>query len=263
MFASICKRLGTALLMLLLVVSTASAIDNAITFTGEVTYRERIALPPNAELRVTLMSLSGPRPIEVVGASAVLPAVGQVPLQFTLNVRSDSIKGSQYGLKAEILTGGAVVFRNPVPVPVDPAAPLPVRIIVNLAPPSPSDEPEPIVPAELEVTAELFDTIWQVQSIAGKDVLGATKVSLSIAPDRRAGGNGGCNNYFTEAMFDGPTLSFGPIAGTRMACGGPVMAQEAAFFAALEATAGYELADPALHLLDAEGKQLVRLSRGQ
>ncbi|SHF68673.1 META domain-containing protein [Devosia limi] len=263
MFASICRRLGTALLMLLLAVSAASAIDNAITFTGEVTYRERIALPPNAELRVTLMSLAEARPKEVVGASAVIPAIGQVPLQFTLNVRSDAIRGSQYGLKAEILSGGAVVFRNPVPVPVDPAAPLSARIIVNLVPPSISNEPELIVPAELEVTTDLFDTIWQVQSIAGKSVLGATKVSLSIAPDRRAGGNGGCNNYFTEAMFDGPMLSFGPIAGTRMACGGPVMAQEATFFAALQATTGYELADATLHLLDADGKRLVRLSRGQ
>lgn len=263
MFASICRRLGTALLMLLLAVSAASAIDNAITFTGEVTYRERIALPPDAELRVTLMSLSGSRPTEVVGASALISAPGQVPLQFTLNVRSDTIRGSQYGLKAEILSGGGVVFRNAVPVPVDPAVPLPVRIIVNFVPPSPTIQQEPLVPADLEVTTDLFDTIWQVRSIAGKDVLPATKVSLSIAPDRRAGGNGGCNNYFTEAMFDGPTLSFGPIAGTRMACGGPVMAQEAAFFAALEATTGYELADAALYLLDADGNQLVRLSRGQ
>ena len=263
MLASICRRFGAALLMLLLAVSTASAIDNPITFTGEVTYRERIALPPNAELRVTLMSLTGPRPTEVVGASAVLPAIGQVPLQFTLNVRSDTIKGSAYGLKAEIMSGGTVVFRNAVPVSVDPAAPQPVRIIVNLAPPSPGIEPEPDVPAELEVTTDLFDTIWQVQSIAGKPVLTATKVSLSIATDRRAGGNGGCNNYFTEAMFDGPNLSFGPVAGTRMACGPAVMAQEAAFFGALEATAGYELGDTALYLLDASGKQVVHLTRGQ
>lgn len=237
------------------------AVDE-ITFTGEVTYRERIALPPDADLTVTLVTLDAKGAPHAIGATAPIDAEGQVPLQFVLDVRSDAITDDlDYGLIAEIRSGGVPLFRNRTPVPVDPAQPLPAMIIVNFDPPSPP-EPEP-VPAggELEVTADLFDTIWQVRSLNGRAVFDATEVSLSIAPDRRAGGNGGCNSYFTEAMFDGPALHFGPVAGTRMACDTPVMQQEAEYFAALQATAGYELADDALYLLDAQGNPLVRLVR--
>jgi putative lipoprotein len=46
-----------------------------------------------------------------------------------------------------------------------------------------------------------------------------------------------------------------------MACDPFVMAQEARFFAALEATAGYELTGDALKLVDAAGIPLAGLVR--
>ncbi|OYX00024.1 MAG: hypothetical protein B7Z15_20620, partial [Rhizobiales bacterium 32-66-8] len=66
MFASTLLRLGLLLLALLTAATAAGADD--LTFTGEVTYRERIALPPDAELWVTLVSMPGARP--VVSAAA-------------------------------------------------------------------------------------------------------------------------------------------------------------------------------------------------
>ncbi|MEO8684900.1 MAG: META domain-containing protein, partial [Devosia sp.] len=234
-----------------------------ITFTGEVTFRERIALPPDADLTVTLVTLDANGEPHAIGATAPIPARGQVPLQFVLNVRSDAIVDDQdYGLVAEITTGGVSVFRNAVPVQVDPLTPQPALIIVSFDPTPPFTVLPPMpVAGDLEVTTALFDAIWTVREISGHAVLRATEVTLSIAPDRRAGGNGGCNSYFTEAVFDGPALYFGPIAGTRMACDDLVMRQEAAFFDALETTASYELDNDTLYLLDADGKQLVRLVR--
>jgi putative lipoprotein len=260
MFTHRLWQLGAALLMLALSLAPALAVEQ-ITFTGEVTYRERIALPPDADLTVTLVTIDASGAPHAIGATAPIPARGQVPLQFVLNVRSDAIMDDQdYGLIAEIRASGVPVFRNFAPVLVDPLAPLPVLIIVSFDPPPPVPLPEPLpVEGELEVTAVLFDAIWTVRNISGHAVLEATDVSLSIAPDRRAGGNGGCNSYFTEAMFDGPALRFGPIAGTRMACDSAVMQQEAAFFAALAATASYELDGGTLYLLDVDGNQVVRL----
>ncbi|MDB5589200.1 MAG: hypothetical protein JWP26_4170 [Devosia sp.] len=262
MFSRKLWAVGAVLLAAVVSLEPALAVDQ-ITFTGEVTYRERIALPPDADLTVTLVTLDAKGVPHAIGATAPIDAEGQVPLQFVLDVRSDAIADDlSYGLIAEIRSGGVPLFRNRTPVPVDPGLPLPAMIIVNLDPPPPSPETEPVpVDGELEVTADLFDTIWQVRNLNGRAVFDATEVSLSIAPDRRAGGNGGCNSYFTEAMFDGPALQFGPVAGTRMACDTPVMQQEAEYFAALQATAGYELAGEALYLLDAEGNPLVRLVR--
>ena len=262
MFSRKIWTIGAVLLATVVSPGPALAVDQ-ITFTGEVTYRERIALPPDADLTVTLVSLDANGAPHAIGATALIDAPGQVPLQFVLDVRSDAIVDDQsYGLIAEIRAGGVPLFRNRTPVPVDPMLPLPTMILVNFDPPPPSPVAEPVpVSGELEVTAALFDTIWQVRNIHGHAVHEATEVSLSIAPDRRAGGNGGCNSYFTEAMFDGPALRFGPVAGTRMACDTPVMRQEAEYFAALEATASYELAESTLYLLDTEGNPLVRLMR--
>ena len=238
---------------------TAAAVAEDITFTGEVTYRERIALPPDTELWVTLVSMPGASP--VVGAAATMAGKAQVPLQFTLNVRSSVIaNGGNYGLIAEIRSQGRTMFRNWHPVPVDVSAPAPTLILVTFSPDPPHDPPEQVLPPE-ETPNPLLDTIWMVTSIGGRPVLRQTEVTLSIAADLRSGGHSGCNNYFTEANFEGPPLSFGPIAGTRMACAPEVMAQEADLFAALMATAGYDLAGDALQLVDPAGVALVGLVR--
>ena len=257
MFASRLLCAGLMLLGLLMLAPAAMADD--VTFTGEVTYRERIALPPRAELWVTLVSL--PRATPVVSAAANVGPSGQVPLQYSLHVRSDVIAtGGSYGLLAEIRSEGRTLFRNSQPVPVDVIAPLPTLILVNFSPDPPHDAPEQVLPPP-ERPIPLLDTSWQVTSIGGDPVLADTEVTLAIAADHRAGGNGGCNNYFTEADFEGPPLTFGPVAGTRMACASEIMDQEAALFAALGATVGYELSGDALKLFDAAGIPLVGLVR--
>ena len=261
MFTSRLLRAGLALLALLAIASVATADD--VTFTGEVTYRERIALPPGAELWVTLVSL--PEATPIASAAAAIGSPGQVPLQYTLNVRSEVIaSGGSYGLVAEIRSEHRTMFRNHQPVPVDIALPAPTLILVSFSPDPPHDPPVTILPIEpAEPLNPLLDTAWRVIGIYGDPVLADTEVTLSIAADRRAGGHGGCNSYFTEASFDDTPLSFGPVAGTRMACTPAVMAQEAALFAALGATVGYELAGSSLSLLDAADVPLIELVREQ
>lgn len=259
MFASRILRACMALLGLLLLASAAMADD--LTLTGEVTYRERIALPVDAELWVTLVSMPGARP--VVSAAAEIGDHGQVPLQYSLHVRSDVVGTvGDYGLIAEIRSEGRTLFRNGQPVPIDVATPVPTLIVVNFSPDPPHDPPEQILPPP-ETPIPLLDTAWRVIGIGGDPVLADTEVTLTIAADHRAGGNGGCNSYFTEADFEGPPLTFGPVAGTRMACTTEVMAQESELFAALGATVGYELAGNSLVLFDAAGVPVVELVRLQ
>lgn len=248
-------RFAVALIALLVVIVPAAADD--ITFTGEVTYRERVALPPGAELRITLVAQPGARPI--VGATADIAGRANVPLQFALDVRSSVIKpGGDYGLLAEIRSEGRTLFRSQQPIPVDAAAPAHALILVTLSPDPPPAAAGAILPP-IDTADPLLNTVWTVTSIGGEPTLAGSKVTFSIAADYRAGGNSGCNNYFTEAGFTGPPLTFGPIAGTRIACAPDIMAQETRFFAALGATAGYELAGNTLKLFDAAGVPLVGL----
>ena len=62
------------------------------------------------------------------------------------------------------------------------------------------------------------------------------------------------------ATIAGDTLSFGPLAGTLMACPEAVMDQERKFHDALAATAAFWLdaAQRKLVLLDAAGAELIR-----
>lgn len=257
MFAS---RLLRAVLVLLAFASIAqAALANDVTFTGEVTYRERMALPLDAELRVTLVSLENGKPI--AGATASIGKAGQAPLQYSFNVRSDVVDaGGSFGLIAEIRSEGRTLFRSGQPVPIDVLAPLPTPILVAFSPDPPHDPPVTIVPVEpVEPANPLLDTAWRVIGIGGDPVLADTEITLAIAADRRAGGNGGCNSYFTEADFEATPLSFGPVAGTRLACTYATMEQETAYFAALSTIAGYDLSGTSLALVDAMGVPVIEL----
>ena len=250
-----------ALSLLALITLGLPTLADDLTLTGDVTYRERIALPPNAELWVTLVTLSDAG--SVVSAAAAIGSPAQVPLQYSLHVRSGIVaNGGDFGLVAEIRAEGRTLFRNNQPVPVDVTAPVPTMILVNMVSDPPHEAPEQVLPPP-EPPVPLLDTAWRVIGIGGDPVLADTNVTLSIAADRRAGGNGGCNNYFTEATFGEPPLSFGPVAATRMACTPEAMTQEAALFAALTATVGYELAASSLTFFDAAGFPQVELVRLQ
>lgn len=228
----------------------APALAEGITLSGTVTYRERMALPPDAQLRISLVSLPGGAPI--AGALADIPAKGQVPLAFSLNLHRQPASGA-YGLIAEIRSGTNLLFRNAQPVPLQPDLTHPVEIMVQKMPRSPSPIPPP-VPA-------LTDIVWTVTSIGGRPAIGARPPTLSIAGDLRASGHGGCNNYFAEASLSGSTITFGPAAATRMACEPDLMAQESAYFAALAAVTAFQLEGASLRLLDAAGIPLIGLVR--
>lgn len=263
MTSSTLVRVLVALLALL----SAPAWAQPVILDGTVTYRERIALPPDAWLRVMLVELDGAGP--VVGATASIPTRGEVPIAFVLNVRSDvDAYDGTHGLIAEISSGGRVLFRNPLPVPVaEPPGQL-THIIVNFTPdpivdpkePEETEEPEDPVPL-LPPAPGLVDTVWSVTSVGGNPVLENSKPTLSIAADYRAGGTGGCNSFFTEATISGDSISFGPAAATMMACDQDIMDQEHAYFLGLEAVTSYDLDAQGLRLLDAAGIPLIGLVR--
>jgi len=216
-----------------------------------------MALPPDAQLRVSLVSLADPT-TPIAGAEAVVTPPGQVPLHFTLNVRSDVLDDDgSYGLVAEILTGGLTLFRNDQPVPVDVTVAEPVNILVFRTGPGEGERSG----AESVGDSELFDTVWQARSIAGTEVSGTAVPSLTIGSDHRATGNSGCNRFSGEARIDGAGLSFGMLIGTQMACLPGVMELETAFLGALETTASYTIADGMLHLLDSAGEEVAVLVR--
>jgi len=77
----------------------------------------------------------------------------------------------------------------------------------------------------------------------------------------RVGGSGGCNEFGASYKQSGDSLSFSPIAATRMACAGSAMDTERAFFGMLERVQGMKLDGDTLTLLDGSGKVIGTLTR--
>ena len=256
------RAIGRQVLALLAAGAMAvPAVAGPVTLTGEVTYRERIALPPDAVLRVQLVDPEAAASAAPIRAEAPIAAGGQVPLTFTLSFDDRAIAADHsYALQAEITSGTAVWFRNAEPYAVDPLLPDPIYIVTSFIG-SVAAPPRPPAPQQAVSTVPILDVTWQAESIGGAPLLANSTATLSIAGDLRTGGRGGCNSYFTQAEITGESLRFSAVAATQVACAAEaVTAQEQAFFAALVATRFWRLRDGKLVLLDAGGRDLVVLA---
>lgn len=263
MSAPIRSALGMCIAVILSLLP-ALALAAPITVSGDVTYRERMALPADATLSVALLDLTRGGRI-TVHADAHIGGSGHVPFSFALNFDDKVlIAGHDYAISARIVSGSATLFENPEPFIIDPRAlgepaVITLAFVGTAAPARPA--PAPVAPQPAEPASRLFGITWRVDELNNTPVLDKPRITLELAEDGRTGGKGGCNSYFAQAVFSGNAISFGAPAATRMACAGPVMVQENAFFAALGTIATFSLVNSQLSLLDANGNTVMRLSQ--
>jgi putative lipoprotein len=86
--------------------------------TGSVFYMERIALTPEAVVRVEVVAAAPEGGTESVLGEQTLSSPGQVPIPFSVGVPSERIRAEgSYSVRARI-TDGARTFSTPEPVPV-------------------------------------------------------------------------------------------------------------------------------------------------
>ena len=111
--------------------------ESLASIDGAVFFRERIALPRNAELEVQLLDLSNPsKPVTLLSSGAIRP-VGSPPYDFSIPVKMtkldmDMLKNRSYGLRATIHADGQLMFANEDFV--DPASGTPKHILVHRMP---------------------------------------------------------------------------------------------------------------------------------
>ena len=75
-------------------------------------------------------------------------------------------------------------------------------------------------------------------------------------------GTSGCNRYNASYEASGNEISFGPIAGTQMACPEPQMTVEARYLQLLESVATFEVEGRAMSMADGEGTPVLQFSQG-
>ena len=109
---------------------------------------------------------------------------------------------------------------------------------------------------------QLVGTQW-VLDVSALGMSDAGSVSSWIAFERdRVSGNDGCNTFSGSYEADGSKLTFGPLAGTKMACGSPADDVSRAVTAALARVRTYEQSADTLRMEDAGGETLLTYAAG-
>ncbi|MEO6013201.1 MAG: META domain-containing protein [Devosia sp.] len=242
--------LSIALAMLFATPAAAAQMN----LPGQVTYRERIALPEGAMLSIALVDLAIPDTPRLNVAAPI--GSGQVPLSFTLTFEDSLILPNHaYALNAEI-RAESFLFRNAEPYPVTPLAQIGQVVIVT------NPVTETVVsssePAQAPVALAILNTAWTATIIGEASVPNGVEISLLIEDDMRAGGVGGCNSYFSQAQIGEDSFMVGNVAKTMRSCLYDRNMLEQSYFDALKAARLWRIDNGVLLLFDSAGKTLVQ-----
>ncbi|WP_417578661.1 YbaY family lipoprotein [Pelagibacterium sp.] len=251
-----------ALAALTTILMTASAFGDGLTITGDIAYRERIALPENAVATVALVDVSlADAPAVTIGQDIIDPA-GQVPIGFVVDFDSDAIvKGNSYAISARIEVDGELWFINDTRISVDPLAQTEVvsvpLVSARSSQPSADDELD-----EAPVDFDLLGTSWVLTMLGDQPASTDFETTLHFSDTEASlGGVGGCNSYGGTIASQGEgSLIISNVFSTMMACDDAKMSQERAYFDALSIVSGYGIEDGVLTLVDQDGKVLVALT---
>ena len=211
---------------------------------GTVSYRERVALPPDAVVEVWIadvspMALAAP----LIAETTVLAEGRQVPIPFELSYDASRIVADHvYAVKAAIRTAGQILF----------AMETEHHVITQG---NPTEVELWLVRADDGTKGRrtgLEGTGWRLEDLGGARVLDHVEATLEFPGAGRVGGSGSCNRFFGTVEISGESIRFGPLGSTRMSCEEAVMNQEEMYFQALEGAERFTL----------EGKTLLIYSQG-
>ena len=98
---------------------------------------------------------------------------------------------------------------------------------------------------------------YVLEWIGERPLMDYSHLTLTLAEDGRAYGNGGCNHWFAQYSLQGDKLSFGAIGSTRKMCAPALMEQEQRFFKALATVERWDVSPiEQVRFWPAEGKPL-------
>jgi len=111
----------TFLLVSAILAGCGGSSSQTSAVTGKVTYRQRIALPPDAVVTVTIEDVSkADAPADVIGQQVIETKGSQVPIPFTVPYDASKIEENHsYNLRATIKDGSnKLLFTSDTSVPV-------------------------------------------------------------------------------------------------------------------------------------------------
>jgi len=242
-----------------LAVGEDADMNDMKTIEGSVWYRERMALPADAEIRILLEDVARMDvPSELVATAGIVPKGGP-PWSFSLAYDPRKLhERGRYMLRARIEAGGQLLFISTRQIPAfdrDTGAPIEILVSrVGATPPgSAAASPTPDV--------SLTDTYWKLTEIDGQPAtLGAGERELHMVLTSEGGrvhGFSGCNRFTGSYKLNERQLLFRPLAATNMACLNG-MEQEQRFLEALGEVARFTLSGERLAFYTGDERLILR-----
>ena len=101
---------------------------------------------------------------------------------------------------------------------------------------------------KLSPQAQLNGTSWQLGKIGDQPVEEGTQPTLQFTQSGQVSGSGSCNRFSGTVTLSGESISFGPLAATKMACADSINAQETQYFYALSTAQRFVLQGNSLQI---------------
>jgi putative lipoprotein len=219
------------------------------SLSGTVTYRERVALPPDAIVEISLIDATAQDDAPRAVATTAVRAEGrQVPLPFSLHYDASKIaKSHLYTVRAAIKSGSELLFTTDI-----------ARAVITQENPTHVDLMLTRVdPTEATGTGDLAGSSWILEDLNGAGVVAGSRVTLEFAEKGRATGTGSCNRYFATVEISGSSIRFGAVGATRMACAATAVSlQEVKYFGALEDASRFTLEEGVLSIYGSTSRPL-------
>lgn len=183
--------------------------EPTVPLTGMVTYRERMALPPDAELTVTLhRKTSGGRML--VAEERASTEGRNVPLPFSIACPAADSSNMSYELEAAISSGGTALFATTRPLMVHPGDADIMILTHRVMDAAPADG--------------LAGARWKLVELNGKPAEAydnQPEPYLLFDPEGAQGrisGSDGCNRLIGSYTLQGGRIGFSQLGSTMMLC---------------------------------------------
>ena len=187
------------------------------TVQGDVSYRERMALPDGAVLWVQLAQVDDQGRTLLILDEYEQRTKGQVPLPFSLAYDGEKLYNEgKYALLARILYQDTSIFASTSPMPLTLPTDMPQHMVLQ--------RPEPLSATAFHAPTprELTGKRWELRNLYGAPVerFAEERIpGLSFLPDeRRINGHDGCNGLSASYSAAGERVDIGQSAGTLKMC---------------------------------------------
>ncbi|ROS00105.1 putative lipoprotein [Sinobacterium caligoides] len=191
--------------------------------TTEIMYRERMALPPGAELTVSFANVAKMDVAEELVAKTTVTELGMPPYEVELPYDANKIdpKG-RYSARAVIKLNDRLIYTTDTSNDVF-ASDENGKVQLMLKRVGGGHEAAHKSAAkQVSSNASLTNTYWKLMTLNGESVdvgAGDKEVYLQLMSENKAiRGFSGCNRYMGEYRIGSDGLKFGPIGSTMKAC---------------------------------------------